>query len=108
MKFAIGEFLSKLPLPATEKWKEGVWDIEPFEKNGVKLVFFAPRGTDYQTFHDEDEFYFIVRGNGTLMINGEANLFTAGDAFFVPAKVPHRFQNFSDDLTTWAVFFKNS
>ena len=30
MEFRVEEFLSKLPLPANEKWKEGVWDVELF------------------------------------------------------------------------------
>jgi hypothetical protein len=51
MKFTIDEMLKRLPGPANEKWTEGVWDIEPFEKAGVKLVFFAPRHADHQTFH---------------------------------------------------------
>ena len=105
MKFTIAEFLEKLPLEANGKWKEGVWDIEPFRKGHVSLVFFAPKGQDYQTFHDEDEFYFIVRGNGSLIIDGVSKAFQAGDVFFVPARVPHRFENFSDDFATWAVFF---
>ena len=105
MKFTIDEFLTKLPLPAIEKWKDGVWDVEPFEKEGVKLVFFAPRGVDYQTFHDKDEFYFIARGFGKLVIGDEKFDFTAGDTFFVAAKVPHRFEEFSEDFATWAVFF---
>jgi mannose-6-phosphate isomerase-like protein (cupin superfamily) len=105
MKFTIEEVLAKLPFPATDKWKDGVWDIEPFQKNGVKLVFFAPRGTDYQTFHEEDEFYFIARGNGKLVIDGESFDFTAGDTFFVAARVPHRFEEFTDDFATWAIFF---
>ncbi len=105
MKFSIDEFLAGLPLPANEKWKEGVWDIEPFKKGDVSLVFFAPRGRDCQTFHDEDEFYFIARGTGELIIDGVSKVFEAGDVFFVPAKVPHHFENFSDDFATWAVFF---
>lgn len=105
MKFTTDEFLEKLPLPATEKWKDGIWDVEPFEKDGVRLVFFAPRGTDHQTCHEEDEFYFIVRGSGELVIGGERHSAGAGDAFFVAAGVEHRFENFTDDLTTWAVFF---
>lgn len=105
MKFTIDELASKLPLPANDKWKDGVWDLEPFEKAGVKLVFFAPSGTDYQTFHDEDEFYFIARGSGKLVIADEIFGCTAGDAFFVAAKVPHHFENFTRDFATWAVFF---
>lgn len=105
MKFTIEELLTKLPLPANDKWKDGVWDVEPFEKRGVKLVFFAPRETDYQTFHDEDEYYFIVRGSGTIVIGESSFEFAAGDVFFVDAGVEHRFENFSDDFATWAVFF---
>ncbi|MFN0141622.1 MAG: cupin domain-containing protein [Pyrinomonadaceae bacterium] len=105
MKFTVDEMLARLPLPADEKWKEGVWDIEPFEKAGVRLVFFAPRGRDYQTFHDEDEFYFIASGSGEIVIGDERFDFMVGDAFFVAAGVEHRFENFTDDLATWAIFF---
>ena len=105
MKFTVDELLAKLPLPANEKWKDGVWDVEPFEKAGVKLVFFAPRGTDHQTFHDEDEFYFIVRGSGKIIIGDETFGFSAGDVLFVAAKVPHHFEDFTNDFVTWAVFF---
>jgi len=39
MKFTIDEFLSKLPLPADEKWKDGVWDIEALRKRMVRSCF---------------------------------------------------------------------
>ena len=106
MKFTIEEFLAKLPFPADEKWKEGVWDVETFKKGKVSLVFFAPRGTDYQTFHDEDEFYFIARGNGELLVENERFTCEAGDAFFVPAKAEHYFEKFTEDFATWAIFFR--
>ncbi len=105
MKFTIDEFLSNLPLPANAKWKNGVWDVEAFKKGNVSLVFFAPKTTDYQTFHEEDEFYFIARGAGALVIENERFACAAGDAFFVPAKAAHHFENFSDDFATWAIFF---
>ena len=105
MKFTVEELLSKLPLPADEKWKDGVWDVEPFTKRGVRLVFFAPRGNDYQTAHDEDEFYFVVRGSGKLVIEGEPFDCTTGDAFFVAAGQSHHFEAFTDDFATWAIFF---
>lgn len=105
MRFTVEEMLAKLPLPGNEKWTEGVWDIGPFEKAGVKLVFFAPRGADHQTFHEEDEFYFIVRGSGEIVIGGDRTSFAAGDVFFVEKGVEHRFEYFSDDFATWALFF---
>ncbi len=105
MKFTVDEFLEKLPLPANEKWKDGVFDVEPFEKENVTLVFFAPRGTDYQTSHDEDEFYFIARGTGELIIENEKFKCATGDAFFVAAGKEHHFENFTEDFATWAIFF---
>lgn len=105
MKFTRDELLSQLPLPANTKWKDGIWDIEPFEKNGVRLIIFAPRGTDYQTAHEEDEFYFIARGSGEIVIADDRHVCTAGDAFFVGAGVDHRFENFTADFATWAIFF---
>ena len=105
MKYTPAEFLAQLPLPATEKWAEGVWDIEPFEKAGVRLVFFAPKGLDHQTAHKDDEFYFIISGTGQIVIAGERQAFAPGDAFFVAAGVDHRFENFTDDFATWAIFF---
>ena len=105
MKFPVEELLEKLPLPANEKWKDGVWDIEPHELNGVRLVFFAPRGIDHQTAHNEDEYYFIARGLGELVLEGKRIPANLGDAFFVPAGAEHHFENFSDDFATWAVFF---
>lgn len=105
MRFTIDEFLEKLPLPPNEKWKDGVFDLETFRKGNVQLIFFAPRGNDHQTFHDADEFYFIARGSGELVIENERFGCETGDAFFVPARKKHRFENFTEDFATWAIFF---
>ncbi len=105
MKFTNENFTSALPLPRNDKRKGGVWDIEAFAKRGVSLVFFTPRVKDYQTFHDEDEFYFIISGNGEMLIGEDRFDFLPGDAFFVPAKTFHRFEKFSEDFATRAVFF---
>ncbi len=105
MKFNAKEFLESLPLPANGKWINGVWDVEAFKKKGVSLVLFAPRGADLQTSHDEDEFYFVISGSGELTIDNERFSCAVGDAFFVPAGIPHRFEQFTEDFVTWAVFF---
>lgn len=99
MKFPIGEVFGRLPLPANDKWKDGVWDLELHAKGNVRMIFFTPRGTDHQTSHEEDEYYFIVRGSGDLFV-GEKRY-----PFFVPADTQHRFEEFSDDFACWAVFF---
>jgi mannose-6-phosphate isomerase-like protein (cupin superfamily) len=105
MKFTIEDALARLTLPANEKGKKGVWDVEPFRKGNVSMVFFAPKEVDYQTFHDEDELYFIARGTGKIVVADERQEFEPGDVFIVEAGVPHHFEEFSDDFATWAVFF---
>jgi mannose-6-phosphate isomerase-like protein (cupin superfamily) len=105
MKFTIEEFLAKLPRPANEKWKDGVWFTNAFSKGDFELEFFAPRGRDYQTPHDKDEFYIIVRGAADLLIENEKIPCALGDALFVPAKIEHHFENMSDDFAAWAIFF---
>jgi len=105
VKFTIDDLLSRLPLPANNRWPDGVWDLEAFKKGKVTLVFFAPRVKDHQTFHEEDEFYFIVRGSGEIVIEDVRSQVTTGNAIFVGARKSHRFENFTDDFATWAIFF---
>jgi len=105
MKFTPEEMLAKLPFPANQKWKNGVWDTECFRQGNVSMIFFAPKINDYQTFHEEDEFYFIVSGKGELIIGEDKFSCEGGDAFFVPKLVKHHFENFTEDFATWAVFF---
>ena len=46
-----------------------------------------------------------MRGSGEF-VNGESReAFTAGDFLFVPAGVAHRFENFTDDLAVWVIFY---
>ena len=105
MKFTVEEFLEKLPLPANEKWKEGVWFTSAFSKGNFELEFYAPKGKDYQTPHEKDEIYVIVRGGGEFVKANERINFAAGDVLFVEAGVEHRFENFSEDFATWVIFF---
>ena len=38
-------------------------------------------------------------------VNPRRHQFGPGDALFVPADVEHRFEEFSDDLSMWVVFW---
>jgi mannose-6-phosphate isomerase-like protein (cupin superfamily) len=105
MKLTPEEFLAKLPLPANEKWREGVWFANAFSKGDFELEFFAPRGRDYQTPHEKDEIYVVVSGAGEFVKENERINFKAGDILFVEAGVAHRFENFSEDFATWVIFF---
>ena len=71
----------------------------------LSVEIYAPRGADPQTPHTRDEIYFVAKGRGTFWNGAERHPFAPGDLLFVPAGVPHRFEDFSDDLAVWVVFY---
>jgi mannose-6-phosphate isomerase-like protein (cupin superfamily) len=91
------EGLSRLPGPKgeafVELFKRGTWSIE----------LYAPRG-DPQAPHQQDEIYVVVAGEGNFVAGKETYPFGVGDIIFVPAQVPHRFEDFTDDLAVWVIF----
>lgn len=97
--------LTHLPLPATPAWPEGVWDKPLFQHGTMSVLIFTPRGRDYQTKHSQDELYVVMKGSGTLLIAEIPHTFSEGDVLFVPAETQHRFEYFTNDLITWAIFW---
>ena len=57
------------------------------------------------TPHSQDEIYVIVRGEGVLFHDGKRDSFQSGDLLFVAAGVEHRFEDYTDDLAVWVVFY---
>lgn len=105
MKISLESNLEKLPLPPTQKWPEGVFDVEAFKNGSMSLILFSPKGTDYQTPHDQDELYIVLEGSGILQVENNQFSFEAGDVLFVPALKEHRFIRFTDGIKMWAVFW---
>ena len=85
MKITIADALAKLPLPATEKWKLGVWDAKVMSHGTMTVEIFAPKEFDYQTPHEQDELYIIVSGTGLIIIEDKHFPFAPNDVLFVPA-----------------------
>jgi mannose-6-phosphate isomerase-like protein (cupin superfamily) len=105
VRISLADAISKLPLPANERWPQGVWDTEVFAHGSMSVILFTPRGADYQTSHRQDEIYIVLKGTGVLLVEGTRFPFVTGDVLFVAANKVHRFEEFSPDLTTWAVFW---
>ena len=84
-------------------------DDKPFAeavRHGSMLAeLYAPRGEDLQKPHAQDELYIVHRGEGVFVKGGERRRFAAGDVIFVGAGVAHRFEDFSEDFETWAIFY---
>jgi mannose-6-phosphate isomerase-like protein (cupin superfamily) len=76
-----------------------------YQHGSLLLKLFAPHRTDPQQPHTRDEIYLVGQGRGWF-INGDVrHAFGPGDVLFVPAGAVHRFEDFSDDLMLWVVFY---
>lgn len=78
---------------------------ELINRGTLRVGLYAPRGKDTQQPHDQDEVYVVMSGRGTFRNGPTSHPFQPGDALFVPAGVPHLFEDFSDDLYVWVVFY---
>jgi mannose-6-phosphate isomerase-like protein (cupin superfamily) len=94
-------------LLATLRERAGVGELftVAFTRGSVSVEMYAPRQADRQLPHAQDELYVVHRGTGEFVMAKERQTFSAGSVFFVPAGEPHRFENFSDDFSTWVIFF---
>jgi mannose-6-phosphate isomerase-like protein (cupin superfamily) len=75
------------------------------EHGSLLVEIYAPRGRDLQQPHTRDEVYVVVEGRGDFVNGDERQRITTGDLLFVPAGVPHRFENFTEDLVVWVIFY---
>ncbi len=63
--------------------------------------------TDPQQPHAEDEVYYVIEGRAVLRVEDEIKPVQPGAIVFVPAGVPHRFEQIDRDLLV-LVFFSNA
>ena len=105
MKASIKSALARLPGPPSTRYPQGAPFATVMSGGTMSVEVFAPGGIDVQTPHSQDELYFVHSGTGEMVIDGQRFNAAAGDAFFVAARVEHRFENFSDDFITWVVFY---
>ncbi len=105
MRVTVAEALSRLPLSATPTWPLGVWNVRMLAHGAMSVSLFAPKETDFQTPHEQDEVYIIFSGRGHFARDEEQVDFAPGDVLFVPAGVEHRFTGFSADFIAWVIFY---
>lgn len=98
-KIGIGQGLARIPGPNGERF------AELFQHGTLQVELYAPRGRDNQGVHSRDEIYVVHRGEGWFVHGERRDQFGPGDLLFVSAGVPHRFEDFRDDLIVWVLFY---
>ena len=96
---SVTEALALLPGAGGERFAEVV------QRGSLSVEIYAPRGADPQQPHTRDEAYVVAAGSGEFVNGGERHPFAPGDFLFVPAGVAHRFENFTEDLVVWVIFY---
>ena len=71
----------------------------------MSVGLYTPHEVDKQSPHDQDEVYIVASGSGVFALGDERMPVQPGDTFFVGAGARHRFEEFSDDLAVWVVFY---
>jgi mannose-6-phosphate isomerase-like protein (cupin superfamily) len=69
------------------------------------ISLYRPDGIDRQTPHQRDEAYIVATGTGMFEYADMQRPVGPGDLVFVEAGAAHRFLAFSDDFSTWVIFF---
>ena len=105
MIFHPDEQLERLPGPPNPLWPDGARSVSALRHGSMELKFYAPRGSDPQQPHTQDELYIVQRGLGRFACDGVEVDCAPGDVLFVRAGQAHRFIRFSDDFATWVVFY---
>lgn len=77
-----------------------------FENDVMLAEIYKPVKYDLQQPHDLDEVYIVIGGSGKFVLEGEISEVKAGDMIFVAARQRHKFQDFTDDFSTWVIFLK--
>lgn len=105
MAIKASDLLALLPGRVTDAWPDGERFVRALAHGSMSVELYAPVGTDPQTPHSQDELYFPISGEATLRIGNVTHAASPGTVFFVPAGVDHRFETFSEDFSTWVVFW---
>jgi mannose-6-phosphate isomerase-like protein (cupin superfamily) len=59
---------------------------------------------DTQTIHSLDELYYVIEGEGYILVNQKHHRISKGTTIFVPAYTEHNFQGSHGDLIVLYVF----
>jgi len=83
----------------------GEHSVSVLQRGSLNLKLSLPVTPNQQSPHEQDEIYVIMAGKGVLFHDGKRESFEAGDVMFVSAGTEHHFEDFTEDLAVWVVFY---
>jgi mannose-6-phosphate isomerase-like protein (cupin superfamily) len=89
----------RIPGPAGER------AVMVLRRGPLDVALSLPLRPSQQTPHAQDEIYFIIRGRGVLIHDSKRDPFESGDILVVAAGTEHQFEDTTDDLALWRVFY---
>ena len=95
----LAEAQAGIPGPAGER------AVMVLQRVTLDVALGLPLRPSQQTPHVQDEIYFIIRGRGVLIHNSKRDGFESGDLLFVAAGTEHQFEDITEDLALWRVFY---
>jgi mannose-6-phosphate isomerase-like protein (cupin superfamily) len=95
----LAEARARIPGPAGEH------AVTMLQRGTLIVKLSVPVVPVRQTPHEQDEVYLIIKGRGVLFHGGKREPFEPGDLLFVAAGTEHQFENCTDDLAVWVVFY---
>ncbi len=90
---------TQIPSPESEH------AVTLLQRGTLKVKLSLPVCPNVQNPHSQDELYIVLRGSGVLFHDGKRDAFQAGDLMFIAAGTQHHFEDFTDDLAVWVVFY---
>lgn len=78
---------------------------ELFSHGSMTVEIYKPDKVDLQQPHTRDELYVVATGSGYFISEDGREKFETGEVLFVPAGVVHRFEDFTNDFSTWVFFY---
>lgn len=104
MNKGAGKFLSYRAVKKRLGGNSGPF-VKAWERGELEIELYEPKGIDGQKPHSRDEVYVVVKGSGHFKCGSKITKFKEGDVLFAPAWTPHRFVDFSKDLSVWVIFY---
>ena len=78
---------------------------EVFADGDLEVRFAARPTNGPQVPHLRDELYFVAAGSGRYRVEDKVTNVGSGDLLFCAAHVAHGFEDISEDLSVWVLFY---